>query len=124
MQEGRVGSEAGPVAGSVRGLWREGHQQLAFVEKGQGLCVRGISAASAQGALPGSQALFFVFFCLFVFVFLGPHPWHVENPRLGVESEWQLPAYTTAQQHRILNPLSGARDPMCILIDAGRVRFR
>ena len=24
---------------------------------------------------------------LFIFVFLGPHPWHMEVPRLGVESE-------------------------------------
>ena len=28
--------------------------------------------------------------------FLGPHVWHVEVPRLGVEWELQLPAYTTA----------------------------
>ena len=33
---------------------------------------------------------------VFLFCFLGPHPWHVEVPRLGVESELQLPAYTTA----------------------------
>ena len=32
-------------------------------------------------------------FC-FVFPFLGPHPWHMEVPRLGAESELQLPAYT------------------------------
>ena len=30
------------------------------------------------------------------FVFLGPHPWHMEVPRLEVELELQLPAYTTA----------------------------
>ena len=57
---------------------------------------------------------------------LGPHPWHMEVPKLGVESELQLPAYATAtamqdpspiynlhhslQQCQILNPLSGARD--------------
>ena len=40
-------------------------------------------------------------FCLFV-CFLGPHPWHMEVPRLGVESELQLLAYTTA---------TAARDP-------------
>ena len=28
--------------------------------------------------------------------FLGPHPWHMEVLRLGVESELWLPAYTTA----------------------------
>ena len=57
---------------------------------------------------------------------LGPHPQHIEVPRLGVESELQLPAYATAtatqdpscvcdlhhssQQHWILNPLREARD--------------
>ena len=30
------------------------------------------------------------------FFFLGPHLQHKEVPRLGVESELQLPAYTTA----------------------------
>ena len=60
------------------------------------------------------------------FVFLRPHLRHMEVPRLGVESELQLPAYTTAtatpdpsrscsqccslQQCWILNPLSDARD--------------
>ena len=32
----------------------------------------------------------------FFFVFLGPHLWHMEVLRLGVELELQLPAYTTA----------------------------
>ena len=64
---------------------------------------------------------------LLSFVFSGPHPQHMEVPRLGVELELQLPAYTTTAiavldlscvcglyhsswQHRILNPLSEARD--------------
>ena len=29
------------------------------------------------------------------FAFLGPHPRHTEAPRLGVQSERQLPAYIT-----------------------------
>ena len=33
-------------------------------------------------------------FCLFFF--LGPHLWHIDVPRLGVESELQLLDYTTA----------------------------
>ena len=57
---------------------------------------------------------------------LGPHVWLMEVPRLEVESELKLPAYTTAtatedlshvwdlhhssQQCRILNPQSKARD--------------
>ena len=37
-----------------------------------------------------------VFLFYFIFVFLGPNPQHVDVPRLGVESELQLLAYTTA----------------------------
>ena len=36
------------------------------------------------------------FFFLVFLPFLGPHPWHMEVPRLGIESELKLPAYTTA----------------------------
>ena len=75
-------------------------------------------------------------FPLFLFIYfccLGPHPEHMEVPRLGVESALQLPAYATAtalqdpncicdlhhssQQRWIPNPLSEARDQTCILID-------
>ena len=67
----------------------------------------------------------FLFFSFFFF-FLGPHPWHMEVPRLEVKSELQLPANTTATAMRdlslvcdlyhssqrcgILNPLSRAGD--------------
>ena len=34
--------------------------------------------------------------CFFAFVFLRPHPWHMEVPRLGVESELQPLACATA----------------------------
>ena len=62
----------------------------------------------------------------FLFFFLGPHPWHMEVPRLGIQMELQLLVYTTATatrdlsrvcdlhysswQHQILNPLLLARD--------------
>ena len=75
----------------------------------------------------------------FFFFFLGPHLWHMEVPRLGVESELHLPAYTTAiatqdpsrvcdlhhssQQFRISDPLNKARDQTCILIDTSWIRF-
>ena len=39
---------------------------------------------------------FFFFFLIFLFSFLGPHERHMEVPRLEIESELQLPAYTTA----------------------------
>uniref|UniRef100_A0A8D0NTF1 Uroplakin 1A n=1 Tax=Sus scrofa TaxID=9823 RepID=A0A8D0NTF1_PIG len=42
---------------------------------------------------PPSGSFFFVCFSP---VFLGPHPWHKEVPRLGVELELQPPACTTA----------------------------
>ena len=65
-------------------------------------------------------------------LFLGPHPYHMD-PRLGVKSELQLPAYATAkitadpshvcdlchssQQHWIPDLLSKARDQTHILLD-------
>ena len=73
------------------------------------------------------------FFLIFIFFFLGPHLWHMEVPGLGVELEPQLQAYITVttmpdpsricdtccslRQHRILNPLSEARDQIGILMD-------
>ena len=61
----------------------------------------------------------------------------MEVPKLGVEWEVQLPAYTTAtatpdpslifnlhhsfRQHKILDSLSKARNPTCILMDTSQV---
>ena len=42
------------------------------------------------------HTFFFLSFFLGGGVFLGPHLQHTEVPRLGVESELQLLAYTTA----------------------------
>ena len=80
----------------------------------------------------------YVFIYLLSFVFFGPCPQPVEVPRLGVKSELQLPAYTTAtaiqdlslvcdlhhssQQGQILNPLSKARDRTRNLMGPGRIR--
>ena len=66
------------------------------------------------------------FFFFFFFSLLGLHPWHVEVPRLGVESELQRLGYTTATatqdlsrvfdlhqslwQRQILKSLREARD--------------
>ena len=68
----------------------------------------------------------FIFYFFFAFCFLGLQPWHTEVPRLGVKSQLQLPAYTTAtatqdpsqicdlhhssRQQWILNPLREVRD--------------
>ena len=64
----------------------------------------------------------------------------MEVPRLGVELELQLPAYSTATakpdpshvcnlhhsswQPRIPDPLSKARDQIHILMDTSQIRFR
>ena len=80
--------------------------------------------------------LLFFFVCL-LFCFLGPLPWHIEAPRLGVESELQLPAYTTGYagskrvcdlhhsswQRWILDPLSEARDGTHSLVVSSRICF-
>ena len=73
----------------------------------------------------------------FIFVFLGLHLQHMEVPRLGVESELQVPAYATPTETqdpsriwdlhhssplwRILNPLNKARVCTCILMDTSHV---
>ena len=89
---------------------------------------RGGQASHAVRKKPILRLLRFVvyLFYSFILVFLGPHLWHMEVPRLGVQSELQLPAYTTATamwdlscvcslyhsswQPWILKPLSKARD--------------
>ena len=38
----------------------------------------------------------FIIIIIIILLFLRLHMWHMEVPRLGVESELQLPAYTTA----------------------------
>ena len=38
------------------------------------------------------MTVFFVFVFCCCCLFLGPYPWHMEVPRLGVESELQPPA--------------------------------
>ena len=69
------------------------------------------------------EVFIFIFYSI---LFLPPHLWHVKIPRLGVESELQLQAYTAAMatlnlshvcdlyhtlwQCQVLNPLSKARD--------------
>ena len=87
-----------------------------------------------NSANPGT---FFLYYLFIFFCSLGPHPWHMEVPRLGVEWELQPPAYTTAtatpdpshicdihhssQQRRVLDALSEARDRTCVLTDASWV---
>ena len=71
--------------------------------------------------------------------FLGLHSRHLEVPKLGVQSELQLPAYATAtamldlscvcylhhssQQCWIPDPLSEAKDRTFILMDTSQIYF-
>ena len=78
--------------------------------------------------------------CIYIYMyFLGLQPQHMEVPRLGVQSELQLPACATAaalwdssrmgklyrnsQQHQILNGFSEAGDGTHIFMDASQVCF-
>ena len=87
--------------------------------------------------MPNSQihhyvSFLFFFVCLFfVLVSSGPYPWHMVVPRLGVELELQLPAYSIATPDRsrvcdlhhssrqcwILKPPSEASDQTHVLMD-------
>ena len=82
-----------------------------------------------------------LFLGFFLFSFSGPYLGHMEVPRLGVELELWLTAYSTATatamrdpsgicglhhrswQHQILNPLSEARDRTRILMDTSQICF-
>ena len=96
---------------------------------GSGFCRLPISLGSPLTicALPTtSMNLSWTFhFFFFFFFFLRLHQWHMEVPRLGGQSELELPAYTTATAMRdpnfviyttahsnagSLTPLSLARD--------------
>ena len=79
----------------------------------------------------------YIYIYFFFFAILGPHPWHMDVPRLGVYSELQPLAYARATatwdpshvcnlhhsswQRRILNPLSKARDQTCVLMDTSQI---
>ena len=84
---------------------------------------------------------FFVLFCFVCLLacFLGLHSQHMKVPRLGVESELQLPTYSTvtatqdpscicnlhhsSRQCQIPDPLSKAKDQNCGLMDTSQIRF-
>ena len=87
----------------------------------------------------GDPVTYTCIFQSFFFCFLGPHSWHMEVPRLGVELELQLPGYATATetwdpscicslhhsswQCQIPDLLSKARDRTCILMDTSLIHF-
>ena len=105
----------GPWLG--RGLWSLSSKEAVMSKDCQ--------AVSAKGPVEGKKTVSFFLFLFFPFVFLGPHPRHIEVSTLEVEWELQLLAYTAAaatpdpshvcdlfhcsRQCWILNPLSKAR---------------
>ena len=104
-----------------------------------GLCISS-SFISRKFILIISSSIFLLFFFFF---FFGPHLWHMDVHRLGVEPELQLQDYATDAGHSHshsnmgsglhllptpqlvampdLNPLSGARDWICLLMDTSQV---
>ena len=93
-----------------------------------------------RGLWPALEASFcFVLFCFVLLCFLGLHLQRMEFPRLGVESELQLSAYTTttatqdpsclcnlyhsSRQHQIPNPLSKVRDQTRNFMDSSQVHY-
>ena len=93
------------------------------------LCSWCMSSITAPWKAHFECYLFCLFVCLFLlFCFLGPHPWNMEVPKLGVESELQLQATATAMpdlscicslhhsswQHPILNQLREVRVRTCV----------
>ena len=107
-QKGRAGLGLGE---GLWGIFAEGQEHMNVHTRNE--------PSATGGDRPGT--FFFFFFC-----FLGLLLWHMEVPRLRVQSELQLLAYTTAtatsdpsrvcdlhrssRQHQILNPLREARD--------------
>ena len=80
---------------------------------------------------------FYLFLFMYLFCFLGPHLWHMEVPRLGVKSELELLACTTATATQDLShvwdlhhsswqcwiPDPLARDQICVLMHASQICF-
>ena len=103
-------------------------------------CMAKLIPQSPDGGLTNHCCFSYYFSFIYVFIcFLEPHLQHMEVPRLGVKSELQLPAYTTAtamqdpsricdlhhssRHYWILNPLNEARDQTCNLQVLGRIHF-
>ena len=51
-----------------------------------------INVLGSEYTMGNKEDIVLTSFCLF---FLGLHLWHIEVPRLGIQLDLQLPAYTT-----------------------------
>ena len=126
--------EVGQLLHRQQTPWRGVVPPTSF-RRGQALSISAQTVSSFDPCLWASVLFFFFFFP----AFLGPHPQHVEVLRLGVKSELQLLACTTAtatqdlshdgdlhhrsQQHQILNSLSESRVQTQILMDTSQVLY-
>ena len=113
------------------GCWRRLGKEAVILSQGPATLWAFVHVCSCV-SVHWSQNCFLLGFFFFSLWFLGPHLQYTEVPRLGVELELQLPAYTTDRamrdsscicdlhpsswQCQILNPLSGARDGTCVLM--------
>ena len=102
--------------------------------------VHSIHKISKILVFPWNLVFLFIYFYFLFFCFWGPHPQHIDVPKLGVESELRPLVYTTStatpdpsrvwdlhhgsQQHGILNPLSEAGDWTHNLMIPSWIRFR
>uniref|UniRef100_A0A480IX48 Phosphoribosyl pyrophosphate synthase-associated protein 1 isoform X1 n=1 Tax=Sus scrofa TaxID=9823 RepID=A0A480IX48_PIG len=103
-----------PLRQVVATLWQRQTMQHSQTpsQSSRGLSETSSRAAGAKGrgvgpdndlTLPCTHLIFFLYIVLVVvFIFLGPHLRHMEVPRLGVQLELWLRAYTTA--HATLDP--------------------
>ena len=69
---------------------------LTVKEVGNGHRVMGSTSSVTSESCWSGRVTRLLLLLLFFFVFLGPHLQHMEVPRLGVKSELQLLAYTSA----------------------------
>ena len=101
----------------------------------------GLPLPSGEKAhFPNEGIPLFLILYSFIFIILELHPWHMEVPRLGVELELQLGAYTTAtaprdpsrvcdlhhssRQRWISNPVSEVGDGTHTHMDTSQVCYR
>ena len=69
----------------------------------------------------GSKSLN-LFFCFLLFVFLRFHLWHISQVRGWIRATVAGLHYSSWQR-QIFDPLSGAGDGICVLMDASQIRF-
>ena len=124
------------VMSSLLSVWKQACDSLLALE---GMAREGERGSGRDFPITETKELmiFLSFFWSFSH-FLGLLPWRMEVPRLGVESELSLPAYSRATamgdpscicdlhhsslQRRILNPLNKARDRTRNLMVPSQIR--